>query len=83
LAEYVLAKQQVPWSQAEIQLAMDSETSRQIDLDSPIPVYILYWTVWVNEQGLAHFRNDIYGHDQLLVNAFQTAERVKVVKRVP
>ena len=82
LAEYVLAKQQVPWSQAEIQLAMDSENSRQIDLDSPIPVYILYWTVWVNEQGLAQFRNDIYGHDQLLVNAFQAAERVNVIKRV-
>ncbi len=83
LAEYVLAKQEVPWSKAEIQSAMDSENSRQVDLDAALPVYILYWTVWVNENGLAHFRNDIYGHDQLLVDAFLAAERPKVVKRVP
>jgi murein L,D-transpeptidase YcbB/YkuD len=29
----------------------------------------LYWTAWVNEDGVIHFRKDIYERDKLLDKA--------------
>jgi L,D-transpeptidase YcbB len=28
-----------------------------------VPVYITYYTAWVDENGLMNFRNDVYGND--------------------
>lgn len=35
-----------------------------ITLAEPVPVYIVYFTAWVDDAGTAHFREDIYGHDR-------------------
>ena len=29
-----------------------------------LPVYVVYWTAWANEDGTIHFRKDIYGMDK-------------------
>lgn len=42
-------------------LAAGSE--RYVTLERPIPVRITYRTAWVDEQGRAQFRDDIYGRD--------------------
>ena len=34
-----------------------------IPLSKPVPVYLVYFTTWVDKTGTAHFREDIYGHD--------------------
>lgn len=33
-------------------------------LREPIPIYIQYWTAWVDEDGTIQFRHDIYGRDE-------------------
>jgi len=38
-----------------------------IVLPQPVPVYIQYWTAWVNDQGRLQFRNDIYNRDSRLL----------------
>ncbi|MBN8430107.1 L,D-transpeptidase family protein [Microbulbifer salipaludis] len=38
--------------------------TRAVALDQPIPVHIVYWTAWVDEEGLLNFRPDIYGRDR-------------------
>jgi murein L,D-transpeptidase YcbB/YkuD len=38
----------------------------QVNLPKPIPVLILYGTAVVEEDGSAHFFDDIYGHDGAL-----------------
>lgn len=43
-----------------------SGKNESITLDTPISVYILYFTVWVDQNGIAQFRNDFYGHDRKL-----------------
>lgn len=38
----------------------------QVNLTKPIPVLILYGTAVVDEMGVVHFFNDLYGHDGAL-----------------
>lgn len=45
-------------------LATGSE--RWIKLDRPLPVYLLYFTAWVEEDGTVRFHHDIYGRDEKL-----------------
>jgi L,D-transpeptidase YcbB len=33
-------------------------------LKRPIPLHIVYMTAWVDEQGIANFRNDVYSRDK-------------------
>ena len=35
----------------------------QVPLQTPLPIYILYFTSWVDPQGQLQFRDDIYGWD--------------------
>jgi murein L,D-transpeptidase YcbB/YkuD len=45
---------------------------RRVRLPEPIPVHFLYWTVWVDEAGRLHFRDDVYGLDQRLDEALRS-----------
>ena len=44
-------------------------------LSDPLPVYILYWTVFVNSDGGVEFRPDIYDRDQRLIAAMVAGTR--------
>ena len=65
LAEYLL-KDQPGWTKEKIQSLINSSKSRTIKLKSPLPVYLMYWTVWADEDGFPYFGPDIYGLDTLL-----------------
>ncbi len=43
---------------------LDSQETREIFLRQAIPVHITYWTAWVDESGLLHFRDDLYRWDR-------------------
>ena len=36
---------------------------RRINLDTPIPIHLAYFTVWIGEDGEAHRFEDVYGYD--------------------
>lgn len=40
-----------------------------LPLTRELPVYFLYWTAFVDEDGTLQFRPDLYGRDQRLINA--------------
>jgi L,D-transpeptidase YcbB len=61
-AAYVL-RDQPQWTPKAIQQAMHSGTEKHVKLSSPIPVHIVYFTAWADEQGGLHFRDDVYGFD--------------------
>jgi murein L,D-transpeptidase YcbB/YkuD len=37
-----------------------------IALDRPLPIFLLYFTAWVQEGGATRFHHDIYGHDEAM-----------------
>jgi len=51
------------WTDENIQAAMDSGRERHVRLATQIPVYIVYQTAWVNDDGMLVFAKDLYGHD--------------------
>ena len=62
LAEYVL--KDVPgWTRERIERAMQAGTTSQVDLASPIPVYVVYMTATAKPGGEVGFFEDLYGHD--------------------
>ena len=51
------------WNEEKLANVTTGTRTRAVELLRPIPVYIAYWTAWVDEEGLLNFRPDIYGRD--------------------
>ena len=67
MANYLL-RDQPEWTPERIEDAMNSGTEKYVKLKEPIPVFITYYTAWVDDAGQLNFREDIYGHDETLAN---------------
>ena len=62
LAEYLL-KGKAGWDADRIQNEMQSEKELSVTLAKPLPVHIVYWTVWIGGNGELQRRPDIYELD--------------------
>ncbi|MBI5300231.1 MAG: L,D-transpeptidase family protein [Deltaproteobacteria bacterium] len=51
------------WTLKKIRQTIDEGKEITILLPAPVPVNIIYQTVWLDEAGLLQFRTDIYGRD--------------------
>lgn len=71
LAAYLL--RDTTWTRDALQSAIENDIRETIRLTSPVPVYIGYWTAWVEQDGAVHFRPDLYGRDRRLVSAVRVA----------
>ena len=62
LAAYLLENDK-SWDDAKISAAMNKGEEKFVKLAEPVPVFITYYTSWVDDAGKLQFREDIYGHD--------------------
>ena len=62
-AEFLLQDQPNYTSDA-IDSLMYLEKEKWVTLKKKIPVFLVYFTAWVDQSGELHFRKDIYQHDQ-------------------
>ncbi|RYY41036.1 MAG: hypothetical protein EOO08_03695 [Chitinophagaceae bacterium] len=62
LAEYLL-RDNPSWTPAKIKATMNSGKEQRVDLPGKVPVSLTYLTAWVDDAGLVHFCEDIYGLD--------------------
>jgi murein L,D-transpeptidase YcbB/YkuD len=62
LAKYVL-RDQPEWTDAKIAEAMHAGTEKAVALKQPIPIYLVYFTVW-EENGALQRAPDVYGLDR-------------------
>jgi len=44
---------------------LDSNTTKQLRLREPVPLYLTYWTAWLDDNQMLHFGEDVYQQDQL------------------
>lgn len=72
MAEWLL-RNQPEWTQEKIVSAMNQTTEKGVKLKDPVPVFVIYYTAWVDNDGQLNFRDDVYQHDSELVKKMFTA----------
>ena len=61
LATALLSNQN--WDQGLVERTIERARPRPVHLKNPIPVYLMYWTTWVDDKGRFQVRDDIYNRD--------------------
>lgn len=70
LAAYLLSEDP-KWTREKIMSTLGQGNEETVRLRKPVPVHLLYWTAWAEENGGIHFRNDVYGRDKPLYEAMR------------
>lgn len=68
LAVYLL-RSDPKWTLENIQKTIDENQEQTVIIPEPIDIHLLYWTSWVESDGVIHYRNDIYNRDERLRKA--------------
>jgi murein L,D-transpeptidase YcbB/YkuD len=63
LASFLMASDP-EWTKERIESAYRSEERIEVPIGEAVPVYIFYWTAWVNDKGDLEFHRDHYGLDR-------------------
>lgn len=71
LADFVL-RDATGTNAVDVLQAIDSGENHTVSLPHTMPVYLLYLTAWVDDAGRAHFRDDVYGRDVLVIRAWSS-----------
>lgn len=65
----VIMKRDQGWSSGQTEEVFYNSHDRQVPLRDSIPVYINYFTLWVNDDGTMSSYRDLYGHDARMASA--------------
>ncbi|WP_143308272.1 L,D-transpeptidase family protein [Chitinophaga vietnamensis] len=65
LAQWLLRKDS-SWTDQKIDEAMNAGKEKFVTLKTKVPVFIGYFTAFVDSKGRLNFRDDVYGHDARL-----------------
>jgi murein L,D-transpeptidase YcbB/YkuD len=66
-----LLKRDQGWSAARVASSIQNGYDQQIPLRQKIPVYVTYFTLWVNNDGTISTFGDLYGHDSRMAAALR------------
>lgn len=81
MAEWLL-RNYPEWPKEKIVSAMNQTSERAVKLKEAIPVFIIYYTAWVDDDGQLNFRDDVYQHDSELIKKMFTVSAPSKVIRV-
>lgn len=63
LAKYLLRNDK-QWTDERIRDEMNRTSEKLVKINPTVPVFVVYFTSWIDADGLLHFRDDVYGHDK-------------------
>jgi murein L,D-transpeptidase YcbB/YkuD len=58
-----LLQENPDWTKEQIDNVIKDKKEKGVVLENPVPVLIVYYTAWVDEEKKLQFRDDIYSHD--------------------
>jgi murein L,D-transpeptidase YcbB/YkuD len=58
-----LLREDPTWTPERMKQIIERGVEESVPLPTPYQVHIGYWTAWVDEDGVLHFRDDVYGRD--------------------
>lgn len=67
-AQYLLRDDTLLWNKNTIDSSMHLANEKWVTLKKSVPVFLVYFTAWVDKNGVLNFRKDIYGHDKKMVD---------------
>jgi len=70
---YTLLAKQTSDPKGLFQQYLNSGVETEVNLKTPVPVYLTYWTAWITPEGRANFRRDAYGRDKKVFRALEKA----------
>lgn len=79
LADFILKNKQ-EWTQDNTDQALSKRRMADVMIDAPLPVYLMYQTVWQAENGGIVFGPDVYGEDAALARQLKAIGGVYVPK---
>lgn len=80
MAEWLL-RNDPAWNSEKIVAAMNRTSEHAVKLKNPVPVFIIYYTAWVDNEGRLNFRDDVYRHDAELVKKMFVATATPAAER--
>lgn len=72
-----LVKYLMNWKGNEMDEMLRVSVDKKVKLPVPVPIHILYWTAWADENGGLNFREDIYKRDDKLYKSLEEDYRKK------
>jgi murein L,D-transpeptidase YcbB/YkuD len=61
------------WQPDRIDAVLDKGDTVRAPLDKPMPIFLMYWTAFLDVKGRVNFRDDVYGWDQSLLSLIAAA----------
>jgi murein L,D-transpeptidase YcbB/YkuD len=77
MANFIMSARE-GWSDAQMQALFESGKMKDLVISRPIKVYMLYYTIWIGEDGGIIYGNDLYGYDKKLIKILQEVDGVFV-----
>lgn len=59
------------WSPQRVDRAMEAGREETARLSRPVPVHLLYWTAFADDDGTVQFRPDVYARDRPVAEALE------------
>ncbi len=75
LAKAIAKERDVERLLSDIHRVRMQRESKTFHLENPLPIHLVYWTAWADEEGRMHFRKDIYNRDEQELAQFATRQR--------
>ncbi len=79
LAEYLL-KDNSKWTPQKIEQTLKRGKNKRIDLKTPLPIYLTYFTTWVDKEGTLQFQKDVYRRDKKLLEYWKNPKQEEELK---
>ena len=75
MANFIL-RQRSGWDDSSLDEYLADSKMKDLYIQEPIPVYLLYYTVWLNDRNEVVYGNDLYGFDKDLIKMLEDIDGI-------